>query len=304
MGNKLVSVRVVSFNSAQTILDTLESIKNQTYQNIELVVSDDCSKDDTVELVNTWLEANKSRFVRTELITVPFNTGISANVNRSIRACHGEWIKGIAADDILLPKCIELCMEFISRDSAIEWLVGKSKKYIDSFEEKNMILDDSVYTSERLNVLKGSNELQRKTIVKFNFIEAPAVFIKTVLLREVGGCNEDYPLIEDWPLYKKLIFAGHKCYFFDEYIVGYRKSDNSVFNVKTKLFNYGYVKSKYQFVSRELYSSHNVFYKINNELHFRLCQIIQNLNMNNSHKINRNIYRFFDKMIDIITWKH
>ena len=103
MENKLVSVRVVSYNSAQTILDTLESIRKQTYQNIELIVSDDCSKDNTVELVYNWLEANKSRFVRTELITVPFNTGTSANVNRSIKACHGEWIKGIAADDILFP---------------------------------------------------------------------------------------------------------------------------------------------------------------------------------------------------------
>ncbi|MFY7734922.1 MAG: glycosyltransferase, partial [Bacteroidia bacterium] len=48
---KLVSVPVVTYNAAEFVLETLESIFNQTYQNIELIVSDDCSKDNTVEIV-------------------------------------------------------------------------------------------------------------------------------------------------------------------------------------------------------------------------------------------------------------
>ena len=83
----LVSVPVVTYNSANTILETLESIKAQTYPNIELIISDDCSTDNTIELCLEWLELYKERFTRTEVLTVEKNTGVSANVNRCWNAC-------------------------------------------------------------------------------------------------------------------------------------------------------------------------------------------------------------------------
>lgn len=59
MEQPLVSVSVITYNSAKTVLETLESIKAQTYQNLELIVSDDCSTDNTVELCRNWIEQNK-----------------------------------------------------------------------------------------------------------------------------------------------------------------------------------------------------------------------------------------------------
>ena len=58
MTEPLVSICVITYNSSKTVVETLESIKNQSYSNIELVVSDDCSPDNTVELVQQWLEKN------------------------------------------------------------------------------------------------------------------------------------------------------------------------------------------------------------------------------------------------------
>src|SRR5450759_2313112 len=97
----LVSIIVVTYNSSKYVLETLESAKAQTYQNIELVVSDDCSTDDTVEICRKWIEENNDRFVRTTLVTSPENKGIPANCNRGIKASKGEWIKLIAGDDLL-----------------------------------------------------------------------------------------------------------------------------------------------------------------------------------------------------------
>ena len=104
--NPLVSIIVITYNSAKYVLETLESAKAQTYQNIELIVSDDCSIDNTVEICREWIEQNKNRFVRTELITIPENTGIPANCNRGVRAAQGEWVKLIAGDDMLDNDCI------------------------------------------------------------------------------------------------------------------------------------------------------------------------------------------------------
>ena len=102
----LVSIIVITYNSSKYVLETLESAKAQTYQNIELIVSDDCSIDNTVEICREWIENNKERFVRTELITAEKNTGIPANCNRGVKAAQGEWVKLIAGDDILYNNCI------------------------------------------------------------------------------------------------------------------------------------------------------------------------------------------------------
>src|SRR5690606_12047202 len=106
ISHPLVSVVVITYNSAKYVLATLESIKAQTYQNIELIVSDDCSNDDTVEICRSWMVENCERFIRTELITTEKNKGIPANCNRGVTASQGLWIKIIAGDDLLLPNCI------------------------------------------------------------------------------------------------------------------------------------------------------------------------------------------------------
>ncbi len=98
----LVSVVLVTYNSAQYVIETLESIKAQTWQQIELIVSDDCSTDKTAELCSNWIDCNKGRFSKTKMITVLQNSGIPANCNRGLRAAQGEWVKIISGDDILI----------------------------------------------------------------------------------------------------------------------------------------------------------------------------------------------------------
>ncbi len=69
---------VITYNSSKFVNETLESAKNQSYENIELIVSDDCSTDDTVEICKNCIERNMQRFTRTELLTVKKNTGTSS----------------------------------------------------------------------------------------------------------------------------------------------------------------------------------------------------------------------------------
>jgi len=115
MNNKnipLVSVRVLTYNSSKYIAETLDSVYRQTYDNIELVISDDCSKDDTVEICREWLDTHKSRFSQVVFLTSPVNTGVCANSKRSMDATTGEWIKGLGGDDLLIPNAIEDYLTF------------------------------------------------------------------------------------------------------------------------------------------------------------------------------------------------
>ena len=113
MENKpLVSIVVITYNSSEYVLETLESAKAQTYTNIELIVSDDCSTDETVSICKKWFEANKDRFVNTIMVEAEINSGVPANANRGLAECKGEWIKFIAGDDILVSTGIE---EFVKK---------------------------------------------------------------------------------------------------------------------------------------------------------------------------------------------
>lgn len=296
----LVSIAVLAYNSERTIIETLESIKNQTYQNIELIVSDDCSQDKTVDITRQWIAANKNRFIRAELLTVKINSGIPANINRALNACQGIWFKCIAADDILFPNCIEACMKYVDLNKQANWLVGKIKRYCNIIDEDHIINDDYMASSAIIKILEGDIEVQKQAILSRVFIGAPAVFAKVQILKDVGCFDEQYKFLEDWPMWKKLIFSGEKCFFMDEYIVGYRSNENSISTGTGRLFNINFEESVFLFLKNELFQYYSLSKRINKILHYRLCILFQKLSINNTSFFNRKFYSLLYKMIDLI----
>ena len=137
----LVSIAVVTYNSGKTVLDTLESIAAQTYQNIELIISDDCSKDDTVAICRAWLDSHGSRFARTELLQAEVNRGVCVNANKGRFAATGEWQMGLAGDDILLPNCLSDNMDYVEKHPDSSIIFSYMKIYNEEFREENCIND-------------------------------------------------------------------------------------------------------------------------------------------------------------------
>ena len=222
----LVSVPVVTYNSSKTVIETLDSIYNQTYPNIELIVSDDCSTDNTVEICRQWIEQHKERFVRVELLTAEKNTGVAGNGNRAEAACRGEWCKGIAGDDILLPNCIQDCIDYVTAHPDTIWLFGKMEGFGRSQEEVDEYMN-RCYNYDFFS-LSLENQL-RYLIFKGNCIPAPTAFVHIQRNRATGVKNDErIPMLEDHPKWINLIRAGVKVHFVDKIIVKYRLSDNSL----------------------------------------------------------------------------
>ena len=111
--SELISVVVLSYNSQSTIIETLDSIKAQTYKDIEIVVADDHSSDNTVAYIQKWQSDNDFSALR--IVTSPENTGVTANANRGVRAAKGNAVKIIAGDDTLNVKAIETFYEYYSK---------------------------------------------------------------------------------------------------------------------------------------------------------------------------------------------
>lgn len=215
----LVSVSVITYNSSKTIIETLESIKAQTYHNIELVISDDCSTDDTVAICQQWLTSNGSRFQNTELIESHINTGISANCNRAEDACKGEWEKLIAGDDILLPKCVETYMKYVAERKNIPCVFSRAQCF-SAIDGK----DDNSYTPFDYRFFSLSREKQlERLIYKGNCVPAATAFFNLSLMRQLGIRNDErIPMLEDLPKWINVLNAGYRLEFLDHILVRYR----------------------------------------------------------------------------------
>lgn len=238
LGNDLVSVVVVAYNSEKTILETLESIKNQTYQNLELIVSDDCSKDKTVEICTKWIDENKDRFVHTQLLTVEKNTGVCANGNRGRFAATGKWLKGIAGDDILLPNCIKDYMDFVDSYPQAKFLTAFRRIYNETFEEYNFVTEDNGIGDN--SIYEKSAEQQIKFGVKRLLAQGPVMFYAKEVFESVGGFHPEYPF-EDYPFQIDALEHGYKIYLVPKATIGYRVHQ-SLCHDKGKLFNAAYTK--------------------------------------------------------------
>lgn len=105
----LVSVLVTSFNHEEYIEQTLRSVLKQTYRRLEIVVSDDGSRDRTAEIIRR-AAAEDPRVVA---LCAPENQGMSANWNRAISRCSGEFVATLSGDDLMLPEKIERQVAFL-----------------------------------------------------------------------------------------------------------------------------------------------------------------------------------------------
>ena len=295
MNNPLVSVVVIAYNSGDTIIETLESIKRQTYSNIELIISDDHSSDDTVAICEEWLHRN-GRFGTARLLTVEQNTGTTANVNRAYRACGGEWIKGIAADDVLLPHCIEENVMFVNEHPEAQWVASKMKHYREYFDESNYISYDQYYEDKKpIYSLDASQQYLEE--IKANFIGSPSLFVRRRLVEELGYYDEEYKLLEDIPMHLTMMKAGHKCYYLDSYTVGYRVRGNS----SPKLFSIQLADDDKKMTEDFKYEFFTAAQKKKYEMQYKLKRFFHLMGLNNRHSaVCRFLYSRANAIIDII----
>ena len=281
----LVSCAVLTYNSASTVLETLDSIKEQTYRNIELIISDDCSKDNTVDICREWLDKNEGRFVRTELLLVKKNTGVSDNINRALFSSHGKWLKCIAADDVMFPDCIESFMEYVSEHKEAKWVSSYVRTYNETFDEHNCIARNVVSVRSFFDL---DAEGQLKKIATWNMIQAPSLFFLRSMKIELGGYDNSYSF-EDYPFFLKVLEHGYKCYFMDKETVGYRIHE-SISHSAGQLFNYKFLQESRRF-HREKCFKHLSKKQIKGQyLIWKFQDFIESMNLNRNTSIMSFLY--------------
>lgn len=280
----LVSVIVVSYNAADTVIETLNSVLNQTYDNIELILSDDCSKDNTVSLATEWFKVNKNAFNGgAQLLVAEKNCGVCANFNKAIRTSRGQWIKVIAADDILLSDCCKDFVEFTQINPRAHFITSKMDIYDEHFLPQNLLLEGALPVEE--NIYKKNANEQIQYASRMILAAGPTIFYSRILYNEVGGYDEKYAF-EDWPSIISALEHGYKVYFLNKSTVGYRKQ-LSLSHTTGKLYNIKF-KRKFRFFYKDkcwkYLSSRN---KLAMSFQWYIEELLEFLHLNYDNKVGR-----------------
>lgn len=228
----LVTVIVITYNSSEYVIETLESIFYQSYHNIEIIITDDCSQDNTVDVCRKWIDKHNNLGKKIKIVEAPQNTGVSGNCNRGLRASKGEWIKVIAGDDMLAPDAIEAFVNYVVSHPGVKHLRGGAVHFT------GKLTDDDLRNPDKISQFYYREEMtardQYKIISKVFFGSGPAYFIKADALKEVGGYDERFYMQEDYPLFIKMIGKGYKMMFLDHVVVYKRIVPTSLQYDKTK----------------------------------------------------------------------
>ncbi len=151
MVDGLVSIIMPSWNTAKFIAESIQCVIDQTYQNWELLIVDDCSTDNTDEVVAPFLTDSRIKYLHNE-----HNSGAALTRNYAMREAHGEWIAFLDSDDLWMPEKLEKQVQFMNQGG-----------YVLSYHEYEKIDEED----KPLNIyVSGPDVVNKRKMYNYDYI--------------------------------------------------------------------------------------------------------------------------------------
>lgn len=211
-----VSVAVITYNQKEYLRECLESILEQNYPNIEIVVADDGSKDGTHEMLREYDLKYKGLF---KLILSEVNQGITSNHNNAYFACIGEYIAWIGGDDIMLPNRLKKQAQVLEENKKYSMCVTAVDVF-NSETNKTIMIGESTKN--------GKTEYGPEDIISGNCVYAPAVMTRRSMCPS-EGFDKRIPVASDWLFWIETSMNG-PVVVLDDVLTRYRRHRNNITN--------------------------------------------------------------------------
>lgn len=208
-----VSIVLPAYNCCGFIARTIESVLAQTWRDFELIVIDDGSTDNTLEIVKQYAARDERIKVLTQA-----NSGLAATLNRGIDIAANEWVFRMDNDDLMRPNRLERQMAFVTEHPEL----AVASSLIRHIDDENRVIgkDNSrLFTHEAVDKLVAANEL-------IGFCHPAAVLRKSAVMA-VGGYRKQFWPAEDIDLWNRLAEKGYKMLVQPEYLLDYRMHGKS-----------------------------------------------------------------------------
>lgn len=212
----LVTVVTPSWNSEKYIEETIRSVQAQTYKAWEMVIVDDCSTDNTVEIVKKISAEDP----RVKLIALEENGGAAKARNISMRSGTGRFVAYLDADDIWKPEKLEKQVEFM-----------KKNKCGFSCTSYEVIGDDGTPKNKYVHMLP---KVDYVGFLTNNLLQTVGIMVDTSIVDKKHIEMPDLRRRQDAATWFQVLKAGYECYGLDEILAEYRRAENSLSSNKFK----------------------------------------------------------------------
>ena len=217
--DELVSIIMPSYNTAKFISETIDSVLTQTYTNWELIIVDDCSTDNTDEVVKSFLSDDRIKYIKNEK-----NSGAAFSRNRALCEAKGKWIAFLDSDDLWLPEKLEKQIEFMEKND-----------YHFSYTNYIEIDEESKTNGKRVT---GPKKITKYGMYNYCWMGCLTVMYdaETIGLIQIADIKKN----NDYAMWLKVCKKAD-CYLLDEVLAKYRKRSGSISNHGyTKLIKWHY----------------------------------------------------------------
>lgn len=219
----LVSLAIPICNHARYAKQSIESAIAQDYVNIELIIIDDGSTDDTAQVVEGLVQECQRRFVRFEFRSRQ-NLGVSATLDEALTWAEGKYFAALDSDDVLKPDKISCLLPIMESEPRLAG-VFSGNEAIDG--------NGNVFGVESSPARYfGFDEL----ILHRHTFSTPGQLLRTQPMKAVGGYVAGM-YIQDWYMWLKLTEAGHILKNVPDVLVQYRYHDSNISKNRQKMFD-------------------------------------------------------------------
>jgi len=233
-----ITVITVCYNSEKTIKETIESVINQTYSNIEYILIDGNSTDNTVKILESYEEEAKEKEISYKWISEP-DKGIYDAMNKGIDIASGNWIYFLGSDDIFIDRFV---VERVSK----------------KFHNRNTIYYGDVYRPKLNRLYAG--EFSKLKLSKQNICHQ-SIFYPSGELKKIKY-NLDYSILADYDLNLKL-FKKNKFEYVNLTIANYNDF-NGVSKQEEDIY---FQENRFKIIGKELGWMYSVYQKLYNKLY-------------------------------------
>ena len=212
MSQEKISIIMAAYNAERTIAQAIQSVIEQTYDNWELLIINDCSKDNTVGVINSYTDP------RIRLLQNPTNLGVSKTRKAGMDAAKGEWIAILDSDDAWARDKLEKQMRLVESTGA--QLVFTGSAFMD---DEGKPIDWVLHVPEKI---------EYKELLKQNLVSNSSVLVKKELYEKHYAIGDG--MHEDFAIWLGITRDGHTAYGIDEPLLIYRLSNMSKSSNKLK----------------------------------------------------------------------
>ncbi len=219
-----VSVIVTLYNYSAYVMGALESVREQTHPNLELIVVNDCSQDNSEALVRAWMDTHAARFERALLLSNVRNYGLATSRNTGFHVARNDFVFVLDADNELYPRAVARLL------TACE-LAGAEAAYsqLEMFGEETGTGVAYTWSRERF--------------ARRNYVDAMALVRKSAWAALGGYAHFEVAGWEDYDLWCRFVEQGYSAVFVPQILCRYRVHGPSMLRSETNV-NYGDVVSE------------------------------------------------------------